>query len=64
MGNLPIVIIPAICNEKGGPFGARDVCHSNALSYASFSMAVRHHHPIRIYSLKSNIFNDLTVIID
>ncbi|AES95349.2 auxin efflux carrier family protein [Medicago truncatula] len=40
MGNLPIVIIPAICNEKGGPFGARDVCHSNALSYASFSMAL------------------------
>lgn len=40
MGNLPIVIVPAICDEKGGPFGARDVCHSNALSYASFSMAV------------------------
>ncbi|QCD91218.1 protein PIN-LIKES 7-like [Vigna unguiculata] len=40
MGNLPIVIIPAICDEKGGPFGARDVCRSNALSYASFSMAL------------------------
>lgn len=40
MGNLPIVIIPAICDEKGGPFGARDVCHNNALSYASFSMAL------------------------
>ncbi|CAI8588455.1 unnamed protein product [Vicia faba] len=40
MGNLPIVIIPAICDEKGGPFGARDVCHSHALSYASFSMAL------------------------
>jgi predicted permease len=31
MGNLPIVIIPAICDENGGPFGARDICHSNAL---------------------------------
>ncbi|TKY70230.1 transporter YBR287W [Spatholobus suberectus] len=40
MGNLPIVIVPAICDEKGGPFGARDVCHNNALSYASFSMAL------------------------
>jgi len=51
MGNLPIVIIPAICDEKGGPFGARDVCRSNALSYASFSMAVRHHLPIHIFIL-------------
>ncbi|XP_019422407.1 PREDICTED: protein PIN-LIKES 7-like isoform X2 [Lupinus angustifolius] len=40
MGNLPIVIIPAICDEKGGPFGRSDACHSNALSYASFSMAL------------------------
>ncbi|XP_058772668.1 protein PIN-LIKES 7-like [Vicia villosa] len=40
VGNLPIVIIPAICDEKGGPFGARDVCHSHAFSYASFSMAL------------------------
>ncbi|KAG4988103.1 Protein PIN-LIKES 7 [Glycine max] len=40
MGNLPIVIIPAICDEKGGPFGARDICRNNALSYASFSMAL------------------------
>lgn len=40
MGNLPIVVIPAICDEKGGPFGARDVCRNNALSYASFSMAL------------------------
>ncbi|XP_061346097.1 protein PIN-LIKES 7-like isoform X2 [Gastrolobium bilobum] len=40
MGNLPLVIIPAICDEKGGPFGARDVCHNNAFSYASFSMAL------------------------
>jgi hypothetical protein len=51
MGNLPIVIIPAICDENGGPFGARDICHSNALSYASFSMAVSYHHLIRNSSL-------------
>ncbi|BAT99860.1 hypothetical protein LR48_Vigan06g061600 [Vigna angularis] len=40
LGNLPLVIIPAICDEKGGPFGERDVCRSNGLSYASFSMAL------------------------
>ncbi|KAK7406945.1 hypothetical protein VNO78_08581 [Psophocarpus tetragonolobus] len=40
MGNLPIVIIPAICEEKGSPFGSSDVCRNNALSYASFSMAL------------------------
>ncbi|OIW10763.1 hypothetical protein TanjilG_27709 [Lupinus angustifolius] len=40
MGNLPLVIIPAICDEKGGPFGRSDICHNNAVSYASFSMAL------------------------
>lgn len=40
LGNLPIVIIPAICFQKGGPFGNRDACHSAALSYSSFSMAL------------------------
>ncbi|KAF7829068.1 protein PIN-LIKES 7 [Senna tora] len=40
LGNLPIVIIPAICNEKGGPFGDRDSCRPAALSYSSFSMAL------------------------
>lgn len=40
MGNLPIVIIPAICDESKSPFGSRDVCHNKALSYGSFSMAL------------------------
>ncbi|XP_028795304.1 protein PIN-LIKES 7 isoform X2 [Neltuma alba] len=40
LGNLPIVIIPAICFQKGGPFGDQDACHSAALSYSSFSMAL------------------------
>ncbi|XP_054823235.1 protein PIN-LIKES 7 isoform X1 [Prosopis cineraria] len=40
LGNLPIVIIPAICFQQGGPFGDRDACHSAALSYSSFSMAL------------------------
>ncbi|XP_027347882.1 protein PIN-LIKES 7-like [Abrus precatorius] len=40
MGNLPVVIIPAICDEKGGPFGAPDDCRSRALSYSFFSLAL------------------------
>jgi len=43
MGNLPIVIIPAICDEKGGPFGEPDDCRHRALSYSFCSLAVMHH---------------------
>lgn len=40
LGNLLLIIIPAICSESGSPFGDRDVCSSVGLSYASFSMAI------------------------
>ncbi|TKY58387.1 putative transporter C5D6.04 [Spatholobus suberectus] len=40
MGNLPVVIIPAICDEKGGPFDAPDDCHNRALSYSFCSLAL------------------------
>lgn len=40
LGNLLLIIIPAICNEDGSPFGNGDTCTSLGLSYASFSMAV------------------------
>lgn len=40
LGNLLLIIIPAICDEDGSPFGDRDTCTSLGLSYASFSMAV------------------------
>uniref|UniRef100_A0A803KWC3 Uncharacterized protein n=1 Tax=Chenopodium quinoa TaxID=63459 RepID=A0A803KWC3_CHEQI len=40
LGKLPIIIVPAMCNEKGSPFGAVDVCHSYAMAYASLSMAI------------------------
>lgn len=42
MGNLPVVIIPAICDQKGGPFGTREDCRNRALSYSFFSLAVLH----------------------
>ncbi|XP_074278655.1 protein PIN-LIKES 3-like isoform X2 [Silene latifolia] len=39
LGVLPIIIIPAICNQPGSPFGAADVCNHYGLAYASLSMA-------------------------
>ncbi|KAL2907155.1 Protein PIN-LIKES 3 [Bienertia sinuspersici] len=40
LGQLPYVILPAMCKEKGSPFGAPDVCKRYGLAYASLSMAV------------------------
>ncbi|KAJ0236620.1 Protein PIN-LIKES 7 [Hirschfeldia incana] len=40
MGNLMIILVPAICDEEGSPFGNRSVCRSIGLSYAAFSMAL------------------------
>ncbi|XP_027193107.1 protein PIN-LIKES 3-like isoform X2 [Cicer arietinum] len=40
LGNLPIIIIPAICKDKGSPFGDPDVCYQDGISYASLSMAL------------------------
>ncbi|KAI4314666.1 hypothetical protein L6164_027554 [Bauhinia variegata] len=40
LGNLLIVIVPAICDEKGGPFGEHDACRKAAFSYAAFSMSL------------------------
>lgn len=40
-GNLLLVVIPAVCEEDGNPFGLpNSVCTEHGLSYASFSMAV------------------------
>eukprot|EP00268_Persea_americana_P016801 TRINITY_DN17999_c0_g1_i13.p1 TRINITY_DN17999_c0_g1~~TRINITY_DN17999_c0_g1_i13.p1 ORF type:complete len:415 (+),score=65.57 TRINITY_DN17999_c0_g1_i13:301-1545(+) len=52
LGNILIIIIPAICKEKGSPFGAPDVCHTYGLAYASLSMAIG---AIFLWSLVYNI---------
>jgi hypothetical protein len=33
-------MIPAICKEKGSPFGSPDICETFGLGYVSLSMAV------------------------
>ncbi|OWM66513.1 protein PIN-LIKES 3-like [Punica granatum] len=40
LGNLPLIIVPAVCKEKGSPFGDPDVCQTYGLAYASLSMAI------------------------
>ncbi|KAJ0987121.1 hypothetical protein J5N97_005477 [Dioscorea zingiberensis] len=40
LGNMPLIIIPAICKEKGSPFGDPDICHTFGLAYVSLSMAI------------------------
>ncbi|XLT01017.1 hypothetical protein HN51_050368 [Arachis hypogaea] len=40
LGNLPIIIIPTICKDKGSLFGDPDVCYKYGMAYASLSMAV------------------------
>ncbi|KAG0552976.1 hypothetical protein BDA96_01G555200 [Sorghum bicolor] len=39
-GTIPLMIVPAICNEEGSPFGDASTCNSLGLSYVSLSMAL------------------------
>lgn len=40
LGNLLLIIVPAVCNESGSPFGDSSICSENSFSYVSFSMAL------------------------
>ncbi|CAH1436733.1 unnamed protein product [Lactuca virosa] len=40
LGSLPLIIVPAVCKEKGSPFGDPNVCREYAMAYASLSMAI------------------------
>ncbi|OAY74350.1 putative transporter C5D6.04 [Ananas comosus] len=40
LGNMLLIIIPAICKEKGSPFGEPAACHTYGLAYTSLSMAI------------------------
>ncbi|KAG2693030.1 hypothetical protein I3760_08G079800 [Carya illinoinensis] len=52
LGTIMLIIIPSICKEKGGPFGAPDVCQTNGMGYVSLSMAIG---SIYIWSYAYNI---------
>lgn len=63
LGNLPLIIVPAVCKVRSNPFGDVDVCYRNGLAYASLSMAIGTfyiwsyvYNIVRIYSSKiSNV---------
>ncbi|XP_075090347.1 protein PIN-LIKES 3-like isoform X3 [Nicotiana tabacum] len=40
LGNLLLIIIPAVCVEKNSPFGDSITCSTNGKAYASLSMAI------------------------
>ncbi|XP_074368974.1 protein PIN-LIKES 3-like [Apium graveolens] len=40
LGNILIIIVPAVCKEKGSPFGDPSVCSTYGMAYASLSMAM------------------------
>ncbi|PIA48421.1 hypothetical protein AQUCO_01400786v1 [Aquilegia coerulea] len=57
LGNLPLIIIPAVCKEKGSAFGDPDRCRTYGIAYASLSMAISIiylwtyvYHILRVYS--------------
>ncbi|KAK7350434.1 hypothetical protein VNO77_09072 [Canavalia gladiata] len=63
MGNMPLIIVPAVCKERNNPFGDVNVCYRNGLAYASLSLAIATivvwsyaYNIVRIYSQKiSNV---------
>lgn len=40
LGNMPLIIIPAVCKEKDGPFGDPESCQKYGMGYVALSMAV------------------------
>ncbi|CAN6196435.1 unnamed protein product [Urochloa humidicola] len=52
LGNIFIIIIPALCKEKGSPFGEHDVCQTYGLAYSSLSMAIG---AVFVWSIAYNI---------
>ncbi|KAJ6887195.1 hypothetical protein NC651_027516 [Populus alba x Populus x berolinensis] len=40
LGSMPLIIIPAACEEKGNPFGDASICKMHGLAYATLSLAV------------------------
>ncbi|KAL6959780.1 hypothetical protein U1Q18_039935 [Sarracenia purpurea var. burkii] len=61
LGNLLLIIIPAVCDETNSPFGDSSTCSASGAEYASLSMAIGAvyiwsyaYNIIRIYGSKSD----------
>ncbi|KAM7515966.1 hypothetical protein LguiA_005549 [Lonicera macranthoides] len=60
LGNLLLIIIPAVCEESNSPFGDTTTCSTNGQAYVSLSMAIGAvyiwtycYNIIRVYGSKS-----------
>ncbi|KAF2593397.1 hypothetical protein F2Q70_00044506 [Brassica cretica] len=40
LGNMPLIVIPAVCKDKGGPFGDPENCNKYGMGYVALSMAM------------------------
>ncbi|MED6194128.1 hypothetical protein PIB30_025684 [Stylosanthes scabra] len=65
LGNLPLIILPAVCKESNSPFGALDICYKKGMGYASLSMAIGNiytwtfmYNIVRLYSSNNNFDNN------
>ncbi|KAA8532106.1 hypothetical protein F0562_006752 [Nyssa sinensis] len=61
LGNLLLIIIPAVCEESNSPFGDSSTCSTDGVAYASLSMAIGAvyiwsyvYNIVRVYGKKSN----------
>ncbi|KAH9305691.1 hypothetical protein KI387_010095, partial [Taxus chinensis] len=61
LGNLLLIIVPALCEQNGSPFGDVNVCMNYGMAYASFSMAIG---AIYIWSIAYNIVRSTSFQID
>ncbi|XP_028769609.1 protein PIN-LIKES 3-like isoform X2 [Neltuma alba] len=64
VGNLPLIIVPALCKESNGSFGDVEVCYRNGMAYVTLSMAVGSiyiwsyvYNIVRIYTCESSNLN-------
>ena len=42
IGNIPLVLIAALCRDPSNPFGDSDKCNQDGNAYISFGQWVRH----------------------
>ncbi|XP_038896957.1 protein PIN-LIKES 3-like [Benincasa hispida] len=71
LGNILLIIIPAVCKEKGSPFGDSDQCTTYGMAYVSLSMAIGAiflwsyvYNIVRVSSMshiKNSTFNNLPI---
>ncbi|KAL4308949.1 hypothetical protein GQ457_01G013480 [Hibiscus cannabinus] len=52
LGNLLLIVVPAVCREANSPFGDSSACSASGEAYASLSMAV----PSMTYSVRYDIY--------